>query len=109
MRAIPWPEAETGADALCIFSTWQPCRVGKGAGTTFNANEQLSCAVPTIRIEDETHDRWWARRTRGPPSLTCYASAFAHPTTRSPLSQGRMETATMEINSALLPHRSACH
>ena len=57
-------------------------RRAMGAGTTFNANEQLSCAVPTIRIEGETHYRWWGRRTRGPPTLTCYASAFAHPTRR---------------------------
>src|SRR5258705_13656656 len=75
-----------------------------GAGTIFNPNEQLSCAVPTIRIECETHYRWWARRTRGPPSLTCYASAFAHPYDQFPLSQGRMETATMKINSRLFCH-----
>ena len=41
--------------------------LGKGAGTTFNANEQFSCAVPTISIEGETHCLWWARRTRGLP------------------------------------------
>src|SRR4051794_2124113 len=28
----------------------------------------------------KTRCRWWARRTRGPPSLTRHANAFAHPT-----------------------------
>src|SRR4029450_2558011 len=51
--------------------------LGKGAGTTFNTNERLACAVPTNEHQCKLRHRWWARRTPGLPPLRSARHALA--------------------------------
>ena len=54
MRATLWPQSRKQGPIFFVFLQRhrdRSCRVGKGAGTTFNTDGSFSCAVPTNGID----------------------------------------------------------